>query len=261
MREGTRIDDATRKAPEKPGPDRDALRRSRPDRDALVEQFLPLIRHVAARLAVPLPSGMDREDLFGAGAIGLIHAASSWDPTRGASFKTFAYTAIRGAMLDELRRIDPVPRPRRDRMRLARRKAVELEKQLGRQPETAELAAVLGISVSELEEDRALLRASRVTSLDELRDPSDQDGGSEATSDPARSPVDLASDRDLVDRVTRAIADLPETERRVVVLYHLEGLYLKEIGVLLGVSESRVCQILGRAQERLRRVVESTAVR
>ena len=237
---------------------RGAMRRSRPDRDALVEQYLPLVRHVAARLPVALPSGMDRDDLFGAGTFGLIHAASTWDPTRGASFKTFAYTAIRGAMLDEVRRVDPVPRPRRDRIRSTRRATAELERELGRVPELSEIAARLAVDVVDLEEDAAIVRAARVSSLDELRARTGNDSGFDDPIEAGLDPASAASRSDLVERVTRAIHALPVTDRRVVVLYHQEGLYLKEIGVLLGVSESRTCQILARAHARLRREVEST---
>lgn len=229
--------------------------RSRPERDALVEQYLPLVRHVAARLPVAMPPGFDRDDLFGAGTIGLVHAAETWDPLRGASFKTFAFTAVRGAMLDELRRIDPLPRPRRDRLRRMRRASAELRAELDRTPTLEEIAARIGADPRDLQEDVELLRVTRVASLDELRALDTNELAPDVAVLDAPGPADLAEHQDLVDRVAEAIGLLPDPDRRVTVLYHHEGLYLKEIGVLLGISESRVCQILGRAHDRLRRAV------
>ncbi len=236
---------------------RERVSRSRSERDALVEQYLPLVRHVAGRLPVAMPAGMDRDDLFGAGTIGLVHAAETWSPERGASFKTFAYTAIRGAILDELRRLDPLPRPRRDRLRRMRRASGDLREELGRTPTLDEIAAKLGVRVDELNEDLALLRVSRVASLDELRSFGHDDLGQDLATEGGPGPLDLAERSDLIDRVARAIGTLPDPDRKLVLLYHHEGLYLKEIGVVLGISESRACQILGRAHERLRRTVEA----
>ena len=93
------------------------IQRTQEERDRLVEKYLPLVRYVVARLPVTMPAMLDRDDFYGVGVMGLMHAASTYDPTRGASFKTFAYTAIRGAILDEIRKHDPVPRNRRDRLR------------------------------------------------------------------------------------------------------------------------------------------------
>lgn len=229
--------------------------RTRPERDALVEQYLPLVRHVASRLPVAMPPGFDRDDLFGAGTIGLVHAAETWDPLRGASFKTFAYTAIRGAILDELRRLDPLPRPRRDRLRRMRRMSADLRAELGREPSLDEIAARMGVTRADLAEDVELLRVTRVVSLDELRSLERSDVAGDVAELDTPGPVDLAERKDLVERVAQAIGELPDPDRRVAVLYHHDGLYLKEIGTLLGISESRVCQILGRAHARLRRVV------
>jgi RNA polymerase sigma factor for flagellar operon FliA len=232
-------------------------RRSRPERDELVERFLPLVRHVAGRLPVAMPAGFDREDLHSAGVLGLLHAATTWDPTVGTSFKTFAYTAIRGAMLDELRRLDPLPRPRRDRLRAMRKAGEELRRTLGRDAAIEEIAARIGADVEDLLVDLEMLRITRVISLDHPPSASGDGPIEPATDrdDPSRD----AEQRDLLDALTSAIAELPEIDRRVMVLYHHDGLYLKEIGILLGVSESRVCQILARAQGRVRRLIRDDA--
>lgn len=231
------------------------VRRGQAARNALVEQYLPLVRHVVARLPVTPPRGMDRDDLNGAGVFGLIHAASTWDESRGASFKTFAYTAIRGAVLDEIRKHDPVSRPRRERLREFDRASATLRETLGRTPTIEEIADFLDVPASALEADLDILHGSRTVSIEDLAGTGSH--GEEASGDvpdehATDEPYELAARRDQVDALAAAIADLPEQDRRVVVLYHHEGLFLKEIGDMLGVTESRVCQILSRATKRLR---------
>jgi RNA polymerase sigma factor for flagellar operon FliA len=230
-------------------------RRGEAARNALVEQYLPLVRHVVARLPVTPPRGMDREDLHGAGVFGLIQAASTWDENRGASFKTFAYTAIRGAVLDEIRRHDPVSRPRRERLREFDRASATLRESIGRTPTLEEIASHLEIPASALESDLDILHGSRTVSIEDLAGTGPHDDGSTSDvpdEDATDEPYRVAERRDQVDALTAAIADLPEQDRRVVILYHHEGLFLKEIGDMLGVTESRVCQILSKATKRLR---------
>ncbi len=228
--------------------------RSTDERDRLVEQFLPLVRYVVARLPVTMPGSLDRDDFYSVGVMGLLHAATTFDPARGASFKTFAYTAIRGAILDEIRRHDPVPRNRRDRLRKMERASAQLHGDLDREPSLGELAEFMGCSASDLEDDLQALHTCRTLSLDEVRG-GDDDGGSLAGQVPATGqadPSECADQRESVERMTKAIAELPEMDRNVIVLYYHEQLYLKEIGEILGVTESRISQILSRAIERLR---------
>lgn len=225
------------------------------ERDRLIEQFLPLVRYVVARLPVTMPGSLDRDDFHSVGVMGLMHAASTFDPARGASFKTFAYTAIRGAILDEVRKHDPVPRNRRDRLRKMDRANSKLWAELDREPTLSELAQALGCTEQELDEDLQALHTSRTLSLDDQRGNDEEDGGplsSQIQSDEVADPRLLAGDKENLARLTKAIAELPETDRHVVVLYYHEQLFLKEIGEVLGVTESRVSQILTRAVERLR---------
>jgi RNA polymerase sigma factor for flagellar operon FliA len=229
------------------------VQRSAAERDRLVEQFLPLVRYVVARLPVTMPAWLDRDDFYSVGLMGLMHAASTFDPSRGASFKTFAYTAIRGAILDEVRKHDPVPRNRRDRLRRLERTSAALHAELDREPTLAEIAEVMQCTEEDLDDDLQALHTSRTLSLDEPR--GDGEGGSMAerlAAAGAQDPGDSAGDRETLERLTKAIVELPETDRHVVVLYYNEQLYLKEIGTILGVTESRVSQILTRATERLR---------
>ena len=145
------------------------IQRSVAERDRLVEQYLPLVRYVVARLPVTLPGSLDRDDFFSVGVMGLLHAAATFDPTRGASFKTFAYTAIRGAILDEVRKHDPVPRNRRDRLRKMDRMNAALHAQLDREPTLGELAAAMGCTEQELDSDLQALHKSRMLSLSNSR--------------------------------------------------------------------------------------------
>ncbi|MCB9877673.1 MAG: FliA/WhiG family RNA polymerase sigma factor [Planctomycetes bacterium] len=227
--------------------------RSTAERDRLVEQYLPLVRYVVARLPVTLPAPLDKDDFYSVGVIGLMHAASTYDPTRGASFKTFAYTAIRGAILDEVRKHDPVPRNRRDRLRKMDRANAELRASLDRQPTPAELAQALGCTEEDLDDDLQALHTARVLSLDETYG-GEQNGAliGQVADENGSDPSEGALDREQLERLTKAISELPDTDRHVVVLYYHEQLYLKEIGKILGVTESRVSQILTRATERLR---------
>lgn len=230
------------------------IRRSVAERDRMIEQYLPLVRYVVARLPVTMPGSLDKDDFYSVGVIGLMHAATTYDPTRGASFKTFAYTAIRGAILDEVRKHDPVPRNRRDRLRKMDRANTVLWNELGREPTLGELAESLECLESDLDDDLQALHTTRCLSLDETY--SGDDSGSRMSASIADinsdDPTKCADEREQVERLTRAIAQLPETDRHVVVLYYNEQLYLKEIGKILGVTESRVSQILTRATERLR---------
>ena len=224
------------------------------ERDRLVEQYLPLVHYVVARLPVTLPGSLDRDDFFSVGVVGLMHAASTYDPNRGASFKTFAYTAIRGAILDEVRKHDPVPRNRRDRLRRMDRASSQLRAELGRAPTPVELATALGCSEQDLDDDLQALHTSRMLSLDEPMG-SDEDASSmsgQVSDDDTLEPGEHATQRERLELLTKAIAELPEADRNVVVLYFHEQLFLKEIGEVLGVTESRVSQILSRATERLR---------
>ncbi len=229
--------------------------RTKVERDRLVEKFIPLVRYVVARLPVTMPASLDREDFFSVGVMGLMHAAANYDPSRGASFKTFAYTAIRGAILDEIRKHDPVPRNRRDRLRKVDRAVSSLHCKLGRAPTLEELASFLEVTSAELDSDLLALHTSRTLSIDDMPPSANGPGTalsasliSEGTCDPG----DEVAFKDQVERMAQAISELPETDRHVIVLYHYENLYLKEIGEILGVSESRVSQILSRAIERLR---------
>lgn len=235
--------------------------RSVEERDKLVEQYLPLVRHVAARLPLTMPATLNRDDFFSVGVIGLMHAASAYDPSRGASFKTFAYTAIRGAILDEIRKHDPVPRSRRDRLRELDRTGKALQAELGRAPTVEELGERMGVDSNSLDADLLALHTCRVLSLDDTTSAGDESLslGSSLVNTDAADPGDTVELQEQTEELAKAISELPESERNVVVLYHFEDLYLKEIGEILGVTESRVSQILSRATQRLHMKMKAEA--
>ena len=214
------------------------------DRDRLILEHVPLLRHLVGRMCFDLSGGLERDDLYGFGMLGLIAAADSWDPGRGLQFSTYAYTRIRGAILDELRRHDFLPRGRRENVRELETAVQRLEQAHGVKPTPDELAAELGIGVEEV--DRILLSALSAvqTSLDDgpaepfaamLADPRSDD------------PVGSAEWEETKALVTLAIEELPEHEKTVVTLYYGEELLLREIAEVLGVTESRVSQIHSRA--------------
>lgn len=220
------------------------------ERDRLVLEHIPLLRHIVGRMTFDLPKSVDRDDLFGFGMLGLIAAADAWDSKRGLQFSTFAYTKIRGAILDEMRRTDFLPRGRREKVKEVDRFVSRLEQEQGIPPTPEEVASGMGITIDEVDEILSNARSAGEVSLDE--------GPSESfaalLSDPAsEDPVGSAEWEETKNVLAEAIGGLPEQDRTVITLYYSEGLLLKEISAILGVTESRVSQIHSRAIYRLNR--------
>ncbi|MEZ5989367.1 MAG: FliA/WhiG family RNA polymerase sigma factor [Planctomycetota bacterium] len=224
--------------------------RSKEERDRLIEQYLPLVHHVVGRLVVTLPPGLERDDLFSAGVLGLMHAARSYDETKGATFKTYAFTTVRGAILDELRRQDPIPRSARERLRRLDAANRGLTAEHGRPATRDELCEALGCSPEELDEDYVNLQVERTLSLHDGGDEHEALADSIVGDEP--SPAQVLEHKEALEILGEEITRLPPQACQVVILYYHEGLLLKEIGQVLGVSESRVCQILSKALARLR---------
>ncbi|GLZ31313.1 RNA polymerase sigma factor [Lentzea sp. NBRC 105346] len=228
--------------------------RDQNQRDRLVLHYAPLVKYVAGRVGTGLPAHVDVSDLIQSGIFGLVDAIEKFEPERGLKFETYAMQRIRGAILDDLRAQDWVPRSVRSRARDVERALERLGAKLQRTPTDRELAAELKIGLAELRELYGQLQLTSVVALDELIAPNK--GGSslaeslpdEDAEDPVASLVDLDSRRQLAD----AIAQLAERDRVVVTLYYFENLTLAEIGKVLGVTESRVCQLHTRAVLRLR---------
>jgi RNA polymerase sigma factor FliA len=238
-------------------------RREQRLRDRLVLHYAPLVKYVAGRVGTGLPAHVEVADLIQSGIFGLVDAIEKFEPERGLKFETYAMQRIRGAILDDLRAQDWVPRSVRGRAREVERALERLGAQLRRTPTDAELADELGLSLHELRDVYAQLQLTSVVALDEL---AAAGRGSTPLADiledqEALDPVALLVDQDNRRQLAQAIAHLAERDRVVVTLYYFENLTLAEIGRVLGVTESRVCQLHTRAVLRLRaKLLEKTEV-
>lgn len=226
-------------------------------REQLILNYSPLVKFVAGRLATKLPNTVENADLISYGIFGLIDAIEKYEPERGFKFETYAIARIRGAIIDELRSLDWVPRSVRARARDIENSIVVLEGRLNRTPEDEEVAAETGITLKELQDAYAKMAYTSVVSFDEIWAPnSDRDDKSTLASvikdESAPDPVAAFESEELKDILADAIEHLSERERTVVALYYYEGLQLKEIGRVLGVTESRASQLHTKAVLRLR---------
>ncbi|TDJ77563.1 MAG: FliA/WhiG family RNA polymerase sigma factor [Planctomycetota bacterium] len=237
-----------------PVPEWEEQRLDEAERNELILEHVPLLKHIVGRMSFDMPGSIERDDLFGVGMLGLIGAADSWEPARGLKFSTYAYTRIRGSILDELRRMDFLPRGRRERVRDLDGVIAKLEQRNGIAPTPEEIAAELGVEAVEI--DAILLSAMSAvqTSLDD--GPSAQLAA--MLSDPKSSdPVGSAEWEELKRIMIDSINGLPEQEQTVITLYYGEELLLREISAVLGVTESRVSQIHSAALYRLNREISA----
>lgn len=234
---------------------RDQLDLSAADRQDLIEEHAELVKYEVDRIAASLPSQVDREDLISAGMIGLIRAVDRYDPNRGASFATYATSLMRGAILDELRRMDWAPRGLRGRYRPLEEAIRRLRQHLGRQPDEAEIIAELGISA---EDYRKLLRDASTTAIVSLESLIESSGDAHLPSTESAavgrqwSPSAVADRAELRRLLVEAIQELSEREQLILSLYYQDELTMQEIGLIIGVTESRICQIHTQTIARLR---------
>jgi RNA polymerase sigma factor for flagellar operon FliA len=226
-------------------------------RDRLILTYAPLVKYVAGRLGSGLPAHVDENDLVSYGLLGLIGAIERFDPDRDIKFETYAIARIKGSIIDELRALDWVPRSVRARAREIERVHGKLEHRLHRTPTDEEMARELGITVEEFQESLMKISNSTVVALDELWAVSDSSGDQvsllDTLHDPdAPDPQELLDASELKDRLADAISALPEREKLVIALYYYENLTLREIGEVLGVTESRISQLHTKAVLRLK---------
>jgi RNA polymerase sigma factor for flagellar operon FliA len=219
------------------------------DQNDLVTQYLPQVRRQALSLQVKLPASVELDDLIQAGTLGLLEALGRFDATQGASFATFANQRIRGAMLDELRSRDWLPRSVRRHAREMDEAIRRLEQELARAPEEHEIAERLGMELADYRQLLTDTNNGQFLPFEELLLEGIEPG---AENRPANPELSDLIDQDQRQRLVDAIDALPEREKLMMALYYQEELNLKEIGLVLGVSESRVCQIHSQALSRLR---------
>ena len=225
-------------------------------RERLILHYSPLVKYVASRVGSSLPSSVEQADLISYGFFGLIDAMGKFDTSRGIKFETYAIPRIRGAIIDELRALDWVPRSVRFKARELERVYAKLEAKRKRAPTDEEVAEELGISVGELQATLLDISQTSVIALDDLRnvgDKGDTIALVETIEDKrAKEPGDSIENMELKGLLVEAIADLPAKEKQVISLYYYNNLTLKEIGEIMGVTESRICQMHARAVLRLR---------
>ncbi len=225
-------------------------------REHFVNQYAPLVKYVAGKIAIGMPQNVDFDDLVGYGVFGLLDAIDKFDPDRHIKFKTYAVTRIRGAVYDELRSIDWVPRSIRQKAKELERVIGKLENKLGRAANDDEIASELGIPLKEFHSLILKLSGSSVLSLSDVwfvGDESDQVSVMETIESPKSLNPDVIVEREEVKNIiVQAINELPDKEKKVLILYYYEDLTLKEIGEVLQVTESRISQLHTKAIMRLR---------
>jgi RNA polymerase sigma factor for flagellar operon FliA len=242
-------------------------RKYRQSRDAelkneIVLAHLPLVKYLAGRLAVKLPSFIGQEDLESYGVFGLLEAVEKFNPDLGVSFKAYAYNRIRGAMIDEIRKLNWIPRTLWQKIQHLNTTREKLQKELGEQITSDALAKAMGITVAELHKLEGQVNLLSLSSLDETVSVGDGERvrwGDMIQDSDSPDPLDVIEKDESKRLLVKAIEELPEKDRTVLALYYQEELTLKEIGKVLDVSESRVCQLHTRALNRLRSKLEQEA--
>jgi RNA polymerase sigma factor for flagellar operon FliA len=232
-------------------------------RDRLVLTFAPLVKYIVYKKVREMPSRCEVEDFISCGLEALIHSIERYDPTKGATLEQYAWTRIHGAVLDELRRQDWAPRSVRRWERDIERISESFTALHGRRPTTEELADSLGVEPSELRRRRGEITRSDMTSLNTLVMSDDETTieriDTLASTDVRLDPVHSAATTEAKDKFRAAFASLPQREREIAVMLYVKNLTLAEIGEVLGVSESRICQIHGEMKKKLRKALDADA--
>lgn len=224
------------------------------DRKDAIERYGPMVRRLASQLIARLPANVDIDDLIQAGMIGLFDAMTRYEANMGAQFETFAMQRVRGAMLDELRGSDWLPRSVRKNQRTIESAIHKVEQRLRRSASEAEIAAEMGLTITAYQSMLADARGAQLIYLDEMGGDSDSEEGYLDRNMPSNDVEPLEKLRDLRFRrsLIEAIGNLPEREKQVMSMYYEREMHLKEIGLVLGVTESRVSQLHSQAVARLR---------
>lgn len=228
------------------------------DRQDYVRQYAPLVRRLAHRMIARLPANVELDDMIQAGMMGLMDAVGKYEESQGTQFEAYASSRIRGAMLDELRANDWLPRSARKSQRDIENAIHRLEQKLRRAPTEAEIARELGIAVGAYQELLNEARGAQLIYFDDLGHSEDDDDYLERhVADKGSDPGDILVDKRFRTAVVAAIEELPERERQLMGMYYEQEMNLREIGAVMGVTESRVCQLHSQAVARLRARLKS----
>jgi RNA polymerase sigma factor for flagellar operon FliA len=224
------------------------------DRDAMIRQHVPLVRRIANHMIAKLPPNVELDDLIQVGMMGLAEALSRYEVAQGVQFETFATQRIRGAMLDELREGDWMSRSSRKSQKDIERAVSRLEQQLGRSPLESEIAEEMGMSLPEYQSLLGKVRGTQLVYLEDMTHGSDDEDGflDRHLGDSEADPVELLRDQRLKVSLVNAINSLPEREQHIMGMYYEHDMNLKEIAAVLGVTESRICQLHSQSIARLR---------
>lgn len=227
-------------------------------RDALIIHHMRIVKYIAGRMAIHVPNNVEMDDLVGWGCMGLMDAVEKYDHTQDIKFSTYASIRIRGAIIDEIRSLDWAPRSLRTMARKVGAAREKLRHAEGREPSLDSIAGEVGTTPEHVEETMAQLQTAHVLSLDDYL-PSEDNAETrklDVIGNPgAQHPGDAAELQERKERLVHAILELPDQQQKVLNLYYYEELTLKEIGAVLGVSESRICQIHSAAMKKLRKAV------
>lgn len=228
------------------------------DRDAMIRQHVPLVRRIAHHMIAKLPPNVELDDLIQVGMMGLADALSRYEATQGVQFETFATQRIRGAMLDELREGDWMSRSSRKSQKDIEQAVHRLEQRLGRSPLESEIAGEMGMSLADYQNLLGKVRGTQLVYLEDMTHGEEDDGFLDRhVADNAADPLEMLRDQRLRDSLVAAIKSLPEREQHIMGMYYEHDMNLKEIAAVLGVTESRVCQLHSQSIARLRAKMRS----
>ena len=223
------------------------------DLDSMLKQHKPLVRRLAHQMIAKLPANVELDDLIQVGMIGLTDALSRFDASQGVQFETFATQRIRGAMLDELRGSDWMSRGSRKQQREIEAAVHRLEQKLGRAPQESEIAKEMGLALGDYQELLGKVRGTQLVYLEDMSgDDGDDDYLDRHVADEDVNPLAMLQDRRMREALVEAIKNLPEREQYVMSMYYEHDMNLKEIAAVLGVTESRICQLHSQSIARLR---------
>jgi RNA polymerase sigma factor FliA len=222
------------------------------DKEQCLKEFAPLVKRIAHFMMLKLPNSVQVDDMIQAGMIGLLDAAGRYDELRGAQFETYASQRIRGAMLDELRGADWLPRSMRSDMRKIETALSRAQQRLGKSPAESDIAKELDISLQEYQQLLQESRGAQLMYYEDFHSAEHEDFFERFETDGKSNPLEVLKDEQFRSALVKAIANLPERERLLMAMHYEQDLNLREIGEVLGVGESRVCQLHSQAVARLR---------